>query len=216
MLRRNEQLLQQALAHQDVLVKEISHRIKNSLAIVAGLLHRQARASDDADVRQALSDAQARVWIIAEVHDRRGRRGHIDFVNLPEYLGGLCAQLRVSAPDHELVDDVAPVAIATDQAISVGLLANELITNALKYAYPGAAGGVSLEVAQQGPGVLRLVVADRGVGLPDTAAGASGGPGGRGIRSEERRAGKEGVRTCRSRRVTYPTKKQTNTNKQRH
>src|SRR3546814_14355563 len=103
MLLRNEQLLQQALAHQDVLVKEISHRIKNSLAIVAGLLHLQARASDDAHVRQPLSAAQARVWIIAEVHDRLWRRAAIDFVNLARFLHRPCAPPRGAAPSHALV-----------------------------------------------------------------------------------------------------------------
>lgn len=183
-LHHKEHLLQQALEHQEVLVKEVSHRVKNSLSIVAGLLHMQGRASKDPGLRQALSDAQARVQVIAQVHDRLWRRDEVQSVNLADFLGELCDHLQASAPDHELVFEVAPVVVATDQAISLGLLANELVTNAFKYAYPGGSGRVSVAVAHAGPEVLRLEVADGGVGLPGGAvAGASGGLGGRIISS---------------------------------
>lgn len=183
-LQQKEHLLQQALAHQEVLVKEISHRVKNSLSIVAGLLHMQGRASSDSALRQALSDAQTRVQIIAQVHDRLWRRDEVHSVSLADFLGELCAHLRASAPGHDLVCEVAPVAVATDQAISIGLLANELITNALKYAYPGGSGRVLLAVSAPAAGGLRLEVSDRGVGLSGGAvSGDSGGLGGRVIAS---------------------------------
>ena len=172
-LMQKETLLQRALEHQGVLSREISHRVKNSLSLVAALLSMQGRESDDPDVKRALSDAEARVHAIAQVHDRLWRRDDVRIINLADFLSELCDHLRLSAPTHDLACDVPPVTIDTDQAVSLGLLANELVTNTLKYAYPGGAGRVSLSVSRAEAGALRLEVSDRGVGLP-ADAGTSG------------------------------------------
>ncbi len=180
-LMRNEVLLQRALAHQEVLAREISHRVKNSLSLVAALLSMQGRAAEDPDVRQALSDAQARVHAIAQVHDRLWRREGVSAVNLAEFLGELCDHLRLSAPGHELVCDVTSIVVTTDQAVSLGLLTNELVTNALKYAYPGGSGRVTLSVERVDADRLCLQVADSGVGLAGSAEVSPGGGLGRRI-----------------------------------
>lgn len=165
-LKRKEMLLQEALAHQEFLTKEISHRVKNSLSIVAGLLSMQSRASGDPGLRQALADAQTRVQTIAKVHDRMWRKDEVDAVNLAEFLGELCTDLQSSKPSFNLICEIAPVSLATDQAVSIGLLINELITNAVKYAYPGGSGEVRLILAPTERDELRLEVSDRGIGLP--------------------------------------------------
>ncbi|URD35102.1 GAF domain-containing protein [Methylobacterium tardum] len=165
--RASETLLQGALAHQEVLTREISHRVKNSLAIVAGLLSMQGRAAADPALRQALDDARARVQTIASVHDRLWRTDEIHAVNLAEFMGELCEQLRSSAkPGQTLTCDFAPVTVATDQAVPLGLLANELVTNAFKYAYPGGEGDVRISVVSGEAGQLRMMVCDQGKGLP--------------------------------------------------
>ena len=165
--RASETLLQGALAHQEVLTREISHRVKNSLAIVAGLLSMQGRAAADPALRQALDDARARVQTIASVHDRLWRTDEIQAVNLAEFMGELCEQLRSSAkPGQTLTCDFAPATVATDQAVPLGLLANELVTNAFKYAYPEGAGDVRNSVRPGEAGRLRLTVCDQGAGLP--------------------------------------------------
>lgn len=166
-LRASEALLAQALAHKEVLTREISHRVKNSLTIVAGLLSMQSRMSDDPDLTRALADAQARVQTIASVHDRLWRNDEVHTVNLAEFMGELCEQLRASArPGQTLTGDFAPVTIATDQAVPLGLLINELVTNALKYAYPDGAGDVHISIRPVEAGHLRLTVCDQGAGLP--------------------------------------------------
>jgi two-component sensor histidine kinase len=165
--RASETSLQGALAHQEVLTREISHRVKNSLSIVAGLLSMQGRAAADPDLRQALDDARARVQTIASVHDRLWRTDEIHSVNLAEFMGELCEQLRTSAkPGQTLTCDIAPVSVATDQAVPLGLLSNELVTNAFKYAYPDGVGNVHLTIGPAAEGQLRLTVSDRGAGLP--------------------------------------------------
>jgi len=165
--RASETLLQGALAHQEVLTREISHRVKNSLSIVAGLLSMQGRAAADPDLRQALDDARARVQTIASVHDRLWRTDEIHAVSLAEFMGDLCEHLRSSArPGQTLTCDFAAVSVATDQAVPLGLLANELVTNAFKYAYPAGEGDVLLAIHGAETGQLRLTVRDRGIGLP--------------------------------------------------
>ncbi|GJD56668.1 sensor histidine kinase [Methylobacterium dankookense] len=178
--QRTEELLRAALARQDLLAREMSHRVKNSLAIVASLLALQARSAetgpDGEAVRAALIDARSRVEAIAGVHDQLWRQGDRDRdetpgeIDLAPFLLTLTANLQSGAPRHRLVCTVAPQRIAADQAIPIGLLVNELVTNAVKYAYPEAAfpagGEIRVRAARMAEG-LALDVADDGVGLPE-------------------------------------------------
>jgi two-component sensor histidine kinase len=184
--QRTEALLRASLARQDLLAREMSHRVKNSLAIVASLLALQARSAeagpDGEAVRAALIDARSRVEAIAGVHDQLWRQGDREGggegggdakpgeIDLAPFLQTLTANLQSGAPRHRLVCTVAPLRIAADQAIPIGLLVNELVTNAIKYAYPEAtspAGGeIRVRTTVQG-GHLLLDVADDGVGLPE-------------------------------------------------
>ncbi|WP_020186350.1 histidine kinase dimerization/phosphoacceptor domain -containing protein [Methylopila sp. 73B] len=162
-----EAKLERALAHQEVLTREISHRVKNSLSIVASLLALQGRMSSNAELKQSLADAQARVQTIAQVHDRLWRKDEVETINLPDFMGDLCHQIRsTAAPTLTLSYDFAPVSLPTDQAVPLALLINELVTNAFKYAYPDGTGDVRIAVKPTPAGLLRLEVQDRGPGLP--------------------------------------------------
>jgi two-component sensor histidine kinase len=173
-LVEGQRLLRQAIDRQHVLTREISHRVKNSLAIVAGLLNMQSRTTDDSRMRQALADAHARVQTIAKVHDQLWRHDDIHSIDLATFLGDLCDSFRQTSPTYVIVCDVEAVSIATDQAVSLGLLVNELVTNACKYAYPDRRGEVRIDVRAIGDDRLRLEVRDFGVGLPQSFdAGAS-------------------------------------------
>lgn len=182
--QRIEGLLRAALARQDLLAREMSHRVKNSLAIVASLLALQARSAeagpDGEAVRAALIDARSRVEAIAGVHDQLWRQGDGQSdqghdaapgeIDLASFLQTLTANLQSGAPRHRLVCTVAPLRIAADLAIPIGLLVNELVTNAIKYAYPVAdcpAGGEIRVRTVLAEGRLILDVADDGVGLPE-------------------------------------------------
>lgn len=166
-LRLSEEHLQGAMAHQQILAREINHRVKNSLSIVSGLLGMQGRMSSEPEVKRALADAEARVLTIAQVHDRLWQNDEVHTLNLAHFMDELCEQLRSSAQAGlTLISEFAPIMIATDQAIPLGLLINELVTNAFKYAYPDGTGDVHVAIRAFEPGRLRLTVRDKGQGLP--------------------------------------------------
>lgn len=165
--QESEARLRAAMAHQEVLTREISHRVKNSLAMVAGLLSMQRRGASDAALQQALDDARTRVTTIAQVHDRLWRADEVHTINLAEFMSELCELIRASAPQRQtLCADIAPVEIATDQAVPLALLLNELVTNAFKYAYDDGEGTVCITIQSRDLSHLRLTVSDHGRGLP--------------------------------------------------
>ncbi|AWN53365.1 histidine kinase dimerization/phosphoacceptor domain -containing protein [Methylobacterium sp. 17Sr1-1] len=158
--------LRDALDHQVQLTREMSHRVKNSLGVVAGLLRLQARDAQSEEVRHALEDAGARIATVAEVHDHLWRGIHqLGMVELADFLRELVTKLREEAPGHDLVCEADSKVISADQAIPIGLVVNELVTNAVKHAYPHGTGPVRVSLSVRDEG-LRLSVRDEGVGLP--------------------------------------------------
>ncbi|WP_041797888.1 sensor histidine kinase [Rhodopseudomonas palustris] len=158
--------LQDALEHEALLTREMSHRVKNSLTSVVGLLRVQARGSESADVKNALENAAMRVASIAEVHDHLWRGSKVGFVDLSDFVGHLCKNLQSSAPEHTLQSRSDPVILSADKAIPLGLLVNELVTNAIKYAYVDGPGVIRMD-AREINGHLLVEISDEGTGLPD-------------------------------------------------
>ncbi len=158
--------LQEALEHQALLTREMSHRVKNSLTSVAGLLRVQARTALSQDVKNALEDAGLRVATIAQVHDHLWRSSHVGFVELVDFMSQLCKKLKGMTAGHTLHCYADPMLLAADHAIPLGLLINELVTNAFKYAYPEGGGPIEVN-AREIDGHLHVEVSDQGVGLPD-------------------------------------------------
>ncbi|WP_262049335.1 sensor histidine kinase [Bradyrhizobium sp. Bra78] len=158
--------LQEALKHQALLTREMSHRVKNSLTSVVGLLRVQARSAPSKDVKNALEDASLRVSTIAEVHDHLWRSSHIGYVELADFMTELCKKLRGNIERHTLHCHADPMLLAADHAIPLGLLINELVTNAVKYAYPEGGGDIEVS-ARDINGYLHVEVSDHGVGLPE-------------------------------------------------
>jgi two-component system, sensor histidine kinase PdtaS len=158
--------LQEALDHEALLTREMSHRVKNSLTSVVGLLRVQARGSESADVKNALENAAMRVASIAEVHDHLWRGSKVGFVDLSDFVSHLCQNLQSSAPEHTLRCHSEAIVISADKAIPLGLLVNELVTNAIKYAYLDGPGVITID-ARAVDRHLRIEISDEGAGLPD-------------------------------------------------
>jgi two-component sensor histidine kinase len=156
--------LKEALDHQAMLTREMSHRVKNSLASVVGLLRVQSRSAQSEEVRDALKDAASRITTIAQVHDHLWRSARIGYVDIADFAGELCRKLKETLP-HTLHCSFGHLMISADKAIPLGLLINELVTNAAKHAYPGGAGEIEVSGERRGDD-LHVEVSDRGVGLP--------------------------------------------------
>ncbi|OWV82216.1 histidine kinase [Rhizobium sp. R634] len=151
--------------HQEIMLREMSHRVKNSLSLVAAVLAMQARSAKQEEVGQALRDAEARVGTIAEVHDQLWRQPHTETVDLADFLSSLCQRLQQSSSRHTLTVEADPCMVDADRAIQIALLVNELVTNAFKHAYPDICGAVTVSARNLGD-AIRLEVADGGRGLP--------------------------------------------------
>jgi two-component system, sensor histidine kinase PdtaS len=158
--------LREALEHQALLTREMSHRVKNSLTSVVGLLRVQARSASSQDVKAALEDASARVATIAQVHDLLWRGAKVGFVELADFMSELCKKLNSTAQGHTLEFYADAMSLSADHAIPLGLLINELVTNAVKYAYPGSHGVIKV-TAHEIEGHLQVEVSDQGIGLPE-------------------------------------------------
>ena len=161
----NESLLVQ----KDYLIKEVNHRIQNSLQLVSAFLGLQARAVGDDALTAHLDEAQRRLAAVALVHKRLYSGDQIQTIDLARYLEDLCTDITGSMGDAwgtQISLDLAPVLLSTDRAVNVGLILTELIINANKYAYGGQPGPVSVSLDQH-RNSFRLVVADRGVGKQD-------------------------------------------------
>ena len=164
--QRQERKLKEALEHQQVLVKEINHRVKNSLQLVSSMLNLQAGA--DPVIAERLQDASSRIAAISRAHDRLYRSPQIAKIDLAEYLVAVCGDLNEVTPHCDVLCD-APETIfmSTDRAIRVALLVSELVTNSAKHAYPdGQSGRVWVSLARGNGEAARITVRDKGVGLP--------------------------------------------------
>lgn len=163
--RRYEQQLKSLLDHQQALLREVNHRVKNSLQLVASMLRLQASGSSDAAVKQVLGDAEARVMAIARAHERLYKTSDFTHLDLGIYLREVGTDRYDGAIHFDLPEGVR---ITTDRAISLALLVTELVTNSIKYAYPDReTGPVWIGLAPKSDDRLQVTVADEGVGFPE-------------------------------------------------
>jgi two-component sensor histidine kinase len=166
-------------AEREVLLREVNHRVGNSLQIIASLLHLQASSSDDNEVKAALTNAMGRVAAVAQVHRRLYTSHDLKGVMLDQYLEALLEDLRRSAEGEKLTQlTLASEAIEIDPdgAVAIGIIVNELVINAVKYAYPEGSGPINITLRRDGTGV-ELAIADKGVGMQSAPAPGSTGMG---------------------------------------
>lgn len=164
--QRHERSLKAALQRQSVLLKEINHRVKNSLSIVSSLLAMQARASDNDDIKFTLEEAASRVATIARAHQRLYQTSEFEQLDIGAYLKDVCGDLPFAADCKVQIEALAGIKISTDRAISLALITVELVTNAVKYAYYGGTGTIWVAVTRIGKHLV-VSVSDEGVGLPE-------------------------------------------------
>jgi two-component sensor histidine kinase len=164
---RHEKYLTAALARQKFLMKEMNHRVKNSLAMVASMLNLQARDNTNEELTGHLNEAGNRIAAIAKFYDRLNHGADVERMDIGQYIGAICKDLDATVDRCEIVIDVANgIVVPTDRAISIALIVNELVTNAAKYAYPEDTGGrVTIKVWRDNPSSFSISVRDDGIGL---------------------------------------------------
>lgn len=157
-----ERLLEQ----KDVLLREVNHRVQNSIQLIITFLSMQARSSGDPAVERHLAEAQSRLSAVSLVYRRLYSDDNVETVDLSRYLEDLVKDLDTAmGPEWAgcVATDFAPVIVPADDAVRVGLVLVELVINAQKYAYGGAPGPISL-ILEQHRNRFRLIVSDRGGG----------------------------------------------------
>jgi two-component sensor histidine kinase len=153
-------------AERELLLREVNHRVGNSLQIIASLLHMQASSSPQEEVKAALTNAMGRVAAVAQVHRRLYTSHDLKSVLLNQYLEALLEDLRRSAEGNKmsrLTLRAEAIEIDPDRAVAIGIIVNELVMNAVKYAYPDGAGPIDVELRVDGSDVV-LSISDDGVG----------------------------------------------------
>lgn len=166
---RHGRNLEAALGRHQVLLKEMGHRVKNSLMIVTSMLQLQARDIGDPALTPHLEEAANRVLAVARAHDQLFQGADIERLDLGKYVEGICKDLDDSVAHCVIHTEVQyEIEISADRAISAALVVNELIANAAKHAYRGRRGGkIRVAIAGAGGDRISISVRDEGAGLPE-------------------------------------------------
>jgi two-component sensor histidine kinase len=176
-LRRAVDRARAAERHKDLLLREVNHRIKNDLQILTSLLSLQRRAAGSPETRRALGAAAERVAVLARVYDRLSHRDSAAVVDTRDFIAGLVDDLQaalVAGRPITVTAELERAALTLECALPLGLIVNELLTNALKHAFPDARPGhIAVSFARQGDAFV-LQVRDDGVGLGDAGAPGHG------------------------------------------
>jgi PAS domain S-box-containing protein len=178
-LEAANQRLNKLIAEREMLLSEVNHRAKNSLAVAASLLAIQGRRQPDRAVRALFQEAQDRLHAMARVHDLLSKSESAQNVDLADYVGDLCEALRPITEDDGRVqfkvNAEGGILVEADTAFALGIVLTELITNAVKYAFPSPRQGTILAEAHRGaPGRVEVLIKDNGIGMASFREGSLG------------------------------------------
>ncbi|WP_428235719.1 sensor histidine kinase [Gracilimonas sp.] len=162
--------IQANLEQKEVLLREIHHRVKNSLAIVSGLIHLQEGNTESREAKRVLQDTQARIQSVALVHEKLYKTESLSEIKLNTYIKDLVEAIHKTFTDYkeavELKFEMEEVLLETERVIPCGLLINELVVNAYKHAFnKNKRGELRIRLKQIGDDIV-LIVSDNGPGLP--------------------------------------------------
>lgn len=172
-----DRLLIKAKEHAEMMVKEMNHRIANSLSLVSAMIRLQINTLKSQEAETALLETQSRISAIAGVHRSLYNTANVGLVSLNSYLTSIISDLFQAVPGSSSITvetSLCEVDLNADHAVALGVIVTELLTNALKYAYPDQEGTVRINLSAQ-DGRFILVVEDDGVGVkPDSAPRGTG------------------------------------------
>jgi two-component sensor histidine kinase len=171
-LVQSNQKIEASLHEKEVLLKEIHHRVKNNLQTISSLLNLQTRLIDDPAARSAFQDSQMRIRSMALIHEKLYQSDSLAEISLRPYIENLVTILFRSYQTEpgriQLFTHVEDIAVGIDAAVPIGLILNELISNALKYAFSdGQSGSIQIELFRESPETIIFRCQDNGRGLPE-------------------------------------------------
>ena len=164
--------LSQSLQEKESLLKEIHHRVKNNLQIISNLMAKQARKTTDNTVKKMMKEGQDRVQSMALIHQNLYQSENLSNINIKAYLEELTQNIartqRISGKEIAIIIDTDDSKLDIDTAIPIGLILNEVITNAYKYAFPDRGlGEIVISFQKTTAENFQLQVKDNGIGIPD-------------------------------------------------
>ncbi len=167
-----EEKIRASLKEKEVLLKEIHHRVKNNLQIVSSLLYMQATRTEHPGAVSALKESRARIKSMALIHERLYQSPNLASVDMGGYTKNLVSDLRHFYKSEEssvrLTVKIDDIALGITEAIPCGLIINELVSNALKHAFPqGTAGDIAIQMQKREGNSIVLTVSDSGTGFPE-------------------------------------------------
>jgi len=167
--RRAEELIKASLREKEAMLKEIHHRVKNNLQVTSSLLRLQTSAIGDPAVREMFEETQARIRSMALVHEKLYQSTNLSEIDLGDYIRDLGALLLQSSAANDRIAIVVigtPILLSIETAVPCGLIVNELLSNALKHAFPGGRHGLIHVQLHSDNGSRMITVRDDGIGLP--------------------------------------------------
>jgi PAS domain S-box-containing protein len=169
-LKQAEEQIKAALREKDVLLKEVCHRTKNNMASICSILRLKSALIEDEQSINILQDIENRISSMALVQEKLYRSEDITNIDLREYVRDLAYEVlknyQLIPPRVSLKFDVEPVTVSTRTAIPCALILSELLSNAMKYAFPGdKKGEIKIALHTTGDGEIELGVSDNGVGM---------------------------------------------------
>lgn len=159
--------MKRALDDKDVLLREVHHRVRNNMQLISSLLEMQAGTAQAPEARSKLQETAWRVRSIALAQEQLHEAGNFANVDLGDYIRSLVQVVGDMQERIAFEVEVDQIPFSLDRAVPIGLIVNELLTNALKHAFPGdRAGTVRVEARRERDGTVAVTIADDGVGLP--------------------------------------------------
>ncbi len=171
-LRESKERVETANEQKTVLLRELNHRTKNNMQVIVSLLSMKAAgAPEESEVRELVAETEARVYAMALVHEKLYQSSDLSRIDIQEYLHDLARFLVSTHGDGRAVPhvqvDAAAVDVLFDTVVPCGLIVTELVSNALDHAFDDpSTGTITVSLAEQGDGVMRLCVKDNGRGFP--------------------------------------------------
>ncbi len=169
--KQAEQQIRSSLQEKEVLLKEIHHRVKNNMQVISSLLNLQANLVQDKRSHFMFQESQYRIKSMALIHEKLYQSENLTHIDFNDYAKTLVHNLyisyKTSAGNILFTIDVEPVSFDIDTAIPCGLIMNELVSNSLKYAFPGGSGTITIDMKEKSDGVYTLMIGDDGIGMPE-------------------------------------------------